>query len=427
MLDQHNEMKTNPFRRTEIARSVRSVLIGSGAAVALSVSGAALAAGDLDQPLPEHVTSAPTSFKIPQSNTTVSVGGYVKGDAILDLDADVGDSFSVAAIPNDDAQTIDSNVRMHARQSRLIIKSETDAGGGDTLRTHIEGDFFGSGGNQLFSNSTGLRIRHAYGEYSTDTGSLLVGQTWTLFGGFNYMPTVDFFAPNGQVFIRQAQVRWTLPNGFAVSLENPETFYSFGETTTTSSDEVPDVVVKWSGGPGGSAGSYSASAVVRQVGGTGTGFDSATGTVSTAFDDEESVVGIHVGGSWGLGDVSFTAGLAFGEGLGRYHLANTSGGVIAVDGEVETLDQFGLTAGVSFATTATSSVNINLGFSSRDDEFGNLTPTADEEGTSIHANYMTSPWPNTNFGFEIIHGTREAFNGDEGSATRLQFGAQRFF
>lgn len=420
MLDKHNDLKTTYFKHSEIARSVRSVLIGSSAAVALSVSGTALAADYQSKPLPEHVVSTPTTFKIPQSNTSVTVGGYVKGDVILDLDADVGDSFSVAAIPNDEDQDIDSNVRMHARQSRLIIGSETDVGGGDTIRTHVEGDFFGPQGTESFSNSDSFRIRHAYADYATDAGTLKVGKNWTLFGGFNYVPTVDFFAPNGQIFIRQAQVRWTFPSGFAVSIENPETFFGFGQVAD-STDELPDVVVKWSGGPGGSAGNYEVSAVLRQVGGVGTGID------GNAFDDEESVVGVHLGGTWAADAVTFTAGLAFGEGLGRYHLANTSGGVVGVDGEIETLDQIGLTAGVSFATTATSSININLGHSQRDDDFDNLTPTADEEGTSIHANYMFSPWPDTNFGFEVMHGIREAYNGDEGEATRLQFGAFRFF
>ena len=425
MPDKHDEVTMTSFRHSEIARGVRSVLIGTGAAVALAVNGAALAADFEQRPLiPDHAGGSPSSFKIPASDTTVTVGGYIKGDVILDLDADVGDSFFVGAIPNDEDQTLDSNVRMHARQSRLIVSSETELDGGDSIYTHIEGDFFGTKGTEGFSNSDGFRLRHAYADYSTDAGTLKVGKNWTLFGGFNYVPTVDFFAPNGQIFIRQGQVRYTFPNGFAVSIENPETIFlddAGGTQALTTKDELPDVVVKWSGGPGGSAGSYSASAVLRQVGGTGTGVD------GSAVDDEESVVGIHVGGNWGLDDVSFTAGLAFGEGLGRYHLANTSAGVLGVNGQIETIDQIGLTAGVTIATSATSSVNINLGYSERDDEFASFTPTADETGTSIHANYMTSPWPNTNFGFEIVLGDRESFNGDSGEATRLQFGAQRFF
>lgn len=464
---EHSATRITPFRRTPIAHSIRSVLIGSAAAIALSSGGAVLAAetGDIDtldgavhalgeqvdhlsgsesqpdhdgakpdagrsevvrartqvEPSPRHLVNSPTTLRPAGSHTDITVGGYVKGDFIVDLDDDVGDSFAVSQIALNDDQDIDSHVRMHGRESRLYVSSDTELDGGNVLRTYIEGDFFGGGGNELFSNSDGFRLRHAYGEYSTPAGSLLVGQTWTLFGGFNYMPTVDFFAANGQTFLRQGQVRWTFSNGFAVSLENPETFYGFGEANTTSADEVPDLVLKWTGGPGGAGGNYSISGVLRQVGGTGTGVD------GEAFDDTTNATGIHLGGSWDFGTIALTGGVAFGDGLGRYHLANTSAGVIGVDGKVETIDQIGVTGGISFATTATSSINVSVGYSERDDDFEDYTPTADESGYSVHANYMFSPWPDTNFGFEVVHGGREQFDGEEGDATRLQFGAQRSF
>lgn len=458
-------MKTTPFKRTEISRSVRAIMVGTGAALALSAGGTAFAAESQDiealknevqilmeridqleeqqaesdqkvrnqeeqlsevkeqvETAPANVVTAgdtPGSFKIPGTDTSVSISGYVKGDFIYDLDADVGDSFSVAAIPNDGADT-DEHVRLHARQSRLRVLTDTDVGNGNTIETHIEGDFFGTGGNQLFSNSTSFRIRHAYAQYNTPSGSFAAGQTWTLFGGFFYAPTVDFFAPNGQVFIRQGQVRWTHPSGFAVSLENPETFFDFGQTATER-DEVPDLVARWRGGPGGAAGSYSVSGVLRQVGGIGTGVD------GLAFDDTATAWGVNVGGNWDFDAIAFTAGLTYGDGLGRYHLANTSGGVVGVGGELETIEQIGITAGLTIKTTDTSSVNFNLGYSERDDEFAAFTPTADEEGLSLHANYMWSPWPGTNFGFEVIYGQRDQFDGVDGDATRLQFGAQRSF
>ncbi len=464
---ENNATVMQSFRRTPLARSLRTALIGSGAVIALSSGGVVLAsesggtntpdgeaqalseqadhlaqaqsqadddgstpqagrsevvqAQTQSRPSPRHLVSSPTTIRPAGSHTNITVGGYVKGDFIVDLDDDVGDSFAVSQIALNDDQDIDSSVRMHGRQSRLHVSSETDLDGGNVLRTYIEGDFFGGGGNQLFSNSDGFRMRHAYGEYGTRAGSLLVGQTWTLFGGFNYMPTVDFFAANGQTFLRQGQVRWTFPNGFAVSLENPETFYGFGETDTTSADEVPDLVLKWTGGPGGAGGNYSISGVLRQVGGTGVGVD------GEAFDDTTNASGIHLGGSWDFGTVALTGGVAFGDGLGRYHLANTSAGVIGVDGKVETINQIGVTGGISIATTATSSVNLSVGYSERDDDFEDYTPTADESGYSVHANYMFSPWPDTNFGVEVVHGGREQFDGEEGDATRLQFGAQRSF
>lgn len=458
-------MQAISLKRTAISRSVRSILIGSGAALALSGMGTALAAESPDietlkdqvrilmdridaleqqqtaadeqadsqqqqlsevqeqvQTAPANVITAgdiPGSFKIPGTDTSVSVSGYVKGDFIYDLDADVGDSFSVGAIPNDGAGD-QEHTRLHARQSRLRVESLTDVGNGSSVKTYIEGDFFGAGGNELFSNSTSFRIRHAYGEYNTPGGSLLAGQTWTLFGGFNYGPTVDFFGPNGQTFLRQGQVRWTTPGGLAVSLENPETFWGFGQEAE-SVDELPDLVAKWSGGPGGAAGSYNVSGVVRQVGGNGIGID------GVAFDDTETAWGAHIGGTWVFDPMTFTVGAAYGDGLGRYHLANTSAGVIARAGEIETIEQLGVTAGLSFATTDTSSINVTLGYSERDDEFQALMPTADENGLSLHTNYLWSPWPGTNFGLEVVYGEREQFDGTDGDATRIQFGAQQSF
>jgi len=461
-------MKVTPLKRTRISRSVRSILVGSGAALALSTGGTALAADSADidglkdqvrilmerideleeqqaasnrkadqqqeqlskvedqvETVPANVVTGgdiPGSFKIPGTDTSVSVSGYVKGDFIYDIDADVGDSFSVAAIPLDGAED-QENVRLHARQSRLRVKSHTDLGNGGAINTHIEGDFFGTGGNEFFSNSTSFRIRHAYGEWQSGNGSsFLAGQTWTLFGGFNYMPTVDFFAPNGQVFLRQGQVRYTLPSGFAVSLENPDGNHVAVNSGAPEQDELPDLVAKWSGGPGGSGGSYSISGVLRQLNTSGVGVD------GVPFDDDATAWGVHVGGSWDFDPVGFTAGVAYGDGLGRYHLANTAFRAgVATGGEIETEEQLGVTAGLSFATSDTSSINLNVGYSERDDEFAALTPTADENGLSIHANYMWSPWPGTNFGFEVIHGQREQFDGREGDATRLQFGAQQSF
>lgn len=463
-------MNVQSLKRTKISRSVRSILIGSGTALAMSTGGTALAAEPQDiealkeqvrtlmdrideleaqqdaseqqvrsqeqelsevkervETAPANVITAgdiPGSFKIPGTDTSVSVSGYVKGDFIYDLDADVGDSFSVAAIPLDSEPEQD-NVRLHARQSRVRVKSHTDLGNGGAVDTHIEGDFFGTGGNQGFANSTSFRIRHAYGQWTTPNGSsFAAGQTWTAFGGFFYMPTVDFFAPNGQVFLRQGQVRYTTPGGFAISLENPESFVAdaAGESSGGEDDAFPDLVARWRGGPGGSAGNYSISGVVRELNGAGTGLD------GVPYDDEATAWGVNVGGSWDFDPVGFTAGVTYGDGLGRYHLANTAffAGV-ATGGEIETVEQLGVTAGLSLATTDTSSINVNVGYSERDDEFEALTPTADETGLSIHTNYIWSPWPGTNFGFEVVYGEREQYNGLDGNATRLQFGAQQSF
>ena len=369
----------------------------------------------------------PGSFKLPGSNTSIELSGYIKADFIYDLDQDVGDSFAVSAISTDDTASDSNHFRAHARQSRLRVKTNTDLGNGDAINTHIEGDFFGSTTfGQAFSNSTNFRLRHAYADYASSSGTLTAGQTWTLFGGFNYAPTVDFFAPNGQVFVRQTQLRWTSPSGWAISLENPETLPT-GELVGgeggggDGKDELPDFVVKYSGGPGGSAGSYSASAVLRQLGVEGITEDGVD------VDDEEFGWGVHVGGDWDFGKTFLTAGLAFGEGIGRYILADGSFDndvYVSADGSLEAIQSYGLTVGASYNVSDTSSINFNYGRFENDDPDRS---SGVDTSQSYHLNYMWSPWPSTTFGIEAIYGDRELADGSDGDATRLQFGIQRNF
>ena len=151
----------------------------------------------------------PGSFKLPGTNTSLGFYGYAKLDIIRDLNAFQGDSPSFPAIPLDGtaAARRQGATRLQARQSRFNIETRTPTEFG-TLRTLIEGDFFGTGGNALTSNSTTFRLRHAYGEL----GPVLGGQTWSNFMDPQSIPeTVDFNGPAGQIFIRQGQLRYMQP------------------------------------------------------------------------------------------------------------------------------------------------------------------------------------------------------------------------
>ena len=380
--------------------------------------------------VPANVVTAgdtPGSFKLPGSNTSIELSGYIKADFIYDLDQDVGDSFAVSAISTDDDASDSNHFRAHARQSRLRVRTNTDLGNGDTIKTHLEGDFFGSTTfGQAFSNSTNFRLRHAYADYGSDSGTWTAGQTWTLFGGFNYAPTVDFFAPNGQVFVRQTQLRWTSPSGWAISLENPETLptgaLSGGEGGGgDGKDELPDLVLKYTTGDSAASGAYSASAVLRQLGVEG------TTDAGVAVDDEEFGWGVHLGGDWDLGQLFLTGGIAFGEGVGRYILADGSFNndvYVDSDGGLEAIQSYGLTLGASYSLTDTSSINFNYGRFENDDPDRS---SGVDTSQSYHLNYMWNPWPSTTLGLEVIYGDRELADGSDGDATRLQFGIQRNF
>jgi len=152
------------------------------------------------------------SYKAPGSDTTLTVRGYVKLDAIWsDRSAgvdSVGDqqlSPSLIPVGPTAGQHKKDQVTFHARQSRLALGTTTPTSYGD-MTTYIEGDFFGADGNESSTNSNGFRVRHAYGTL----GRLLAGQTWTnFFDEQTYLETLDFGGPAGEIFVRQAQVRWT--------------------------------------------------------------------------------------------------------------------------------------------------------------------------------------------------------------------------
>ena len=154
------------------------------------------------------------SFKLPGSSTSVTLGGYVKLDAVFsNPSAGVGSTADLFLQPNaipvgpGAGDNERNQVKFGARESRVFAKTSTPTSWGD-LVTYVEGDFYGADGNESVSNSNGLRLRHAYGSL----GPLLGGQTWT---NFMYVPalpeTVDFGGPVGQIFDRQAQIRWTQP------------------------------------------------------------------------------------------------------------------------------------------------------------------------------------------------------------------------
>ncbi len=130
------------------------------------------------------------------SENSIDVGGYVKLDAIFDFNA-IGstDFFAPNEIPTDGSKG--SNIRMHARQTRLNLDFRHQLED-EELKVFVEGDFYGSGNS--------FRLRHAYGSYRNWTA----GQTWTTFMDEVTMPDlINFENPTGELLARRSLLRWT--------------------------------------------------------------------------------------------------------------------------------------------------------------------------------------------------------------------------
>nr|WP_282571334.1 DcaP family trimeric outer membrane transporter [Methylonatrum kenyense] len=189
------------------------------------------------------------------NDTTFSIGGYVKADAMFTDRTnralnDANESFLVPAlIPLEGAQDADNVTRYSVRESRINFGTSTPSRLGE-VRTFIEMDFLEErdlARSRLVGNTT-PRLRHAF----VSVGPWLVGQTWGTFYDVSSLPeALDFIGPVGTVFNRNLQVRYThdmgMGNNMMFALEQPFTTLvaedALGTQTSVGIDEDGNPIV----------------------------------------------------------------------------------------------------------------------------------------------------------------------------------------
>ena len=384
--------------------------------------------------LPDNVVTGGAtrgSFKLPGSDTSVTLGGYVKLDAVFSNPSVGVDSpgdllLNPATIPvGPGAGDHEHNqVKFGARESRLFAKTSTPTAFGD-LNTHIEFDFYGADGNESVSNSHGLRLRHAY----ATLGHFLAGQTWTNFMNPGALPeTVDFGGPVGQIFDRQAQVRWTQAFGptalgsggqWAIGLENPETVAQVpgGASFRADDDHVPDVTAQVQFDT--ARGKLSLHGLLRQL-----RVDSAA---TPAASDEKIGGALSVTGivpTIGKDDLRFTA--SAGNGIGRYSNGFFPDAVVGSDGRIRLPAQWGWFAAYRHYWTDSLRSSVVLSMAGENNPEG--APANTQKATrSTHVNLIWSPVANSDLGLEYIYASRETEDGLTGHLNRLQASAKYSF
>lgn len=367
------------------------------------------------------------SFTPPGSDTAVKLGGYVKLDAIWSnrsagVDSVGNQQLNPNLIPVGAAagEHKAGQTTLHARQSRLALSTSTPTSYGP-LTTYLEGDFFGADGNESSTNSNGFRIRHAYGAL----GKLSGGQYWTNF--FNeqaYPELVDFGGALGEIFVRQAQVRWTEPfagGDWSVSAENAESVLAVPGTATpfrSDRDRVPDFAARTRFGAGGAA--WSAGILARNI-----RVDSGAAPAASA-------------GKWG-GALALTGvipvgrqddlrlDLNAGNAIGRYQVPGfLPDGYVDSSGDLRLASQ--MSGFAAYRHFWTPSLRSTLELSA-----ANSTPPdgtakgVNKSDRSLHVNLIWSPVPSVNLGAELIHAQRTVVGGDKGVLNRIQLAAQYSF
>lgn len=361
--------------------------------------------------------------------TTVTWGGFVKLDVLFSRfsEAEVAQSTSrdfyvpgtipVSAGGGDSYSVLD----MHAKETRLFIKTDTDFGEAvGKVGSYVEFDFIsnqGPLGSEIVTNAYNPALRRAFLTY----GNLLIGQDWTTFLNLGSIPeTLDFVAwpSEGTVFGRQPMLRYT-SGAFAIALENRETTVlpnGGGPVAATSDGMLPDVTARF-GFKAGSA-DLALAVVGRQL-----TIDNAPAT-----DDDQVGVGVSVSGKVGFGQDDIRFMLTTGDGIGRYVALGTSAdAVLDANGELEAI---GVSAGfLAFRHVWSEKVRSTFTVSTfqADNDIA-LTGTAVTKSVqSFSANLLYSPTPKLTFGGEFRRAERENEADAEGSLDRLQFSTKYLF
>lgn len=350
----------------------RAALIAAGAAFALCIAPAGA-----------------VQIKVPDTKTTLTVGGYVKGDFYLDSDNDLGKAFDPTSVRLDGEAGDDEDdgaFGAHADQSRFRLGTSTETSYG-ALNTVIEGHFFGG---------SGFTLRHAYGSL----GPVLAGQTWSLMVDEDtFASTVDFNGPLGTNFRRVPQLRLSLDmgEGFVGQMAVERGF---------GGNELPAFV---------GAVRYRSSWGAINAAGTFGRIDEGTQNVNAhAF---------HFGANFNVTDATqVVATLNTTRGLGHIW-GSADATVMDASGDLVAQDSIGGIAGVSHGWTDSIRTGVYFGWAENDTD----EAASNKSAQSVHANVMWSPVSAANIGFEIMHGRRETNAMGEGEATRVQIGVQYSF
>jgi hypothetical protein len=350
----------------------------------------------------------PGSIKIPGTDVSMKLGGYVKLDFIQDFDGIGNQSqFKTDTIPVRGTSNADLGglTTFQAIETRFNVDFRGDTEKGK-FRAFFEGDFYGQGNT--------FRIRHAFGEFN----NLLAGQTWTTFMDLSARPrSLDYEGPDGEVFLRQAMIRWTQPLSrhwtVAFAVENPAGhFVTPTGLTGSARSNLPDfpAFLRYES----RRGHFQVATLLRQI-----RFDGTEGS------PDVSTLGWGVNSTFRLNTTSqngLMGQFAFGSGIGRYLESMNAQNADAVFRAGNTLKGLPARAGVlGYQHHWNKELQSNIAYAISD-----LTSDAGQPPSFINrtqdarVNLIWSPYRLIDFGGEFLWGRRDNRDGSHGDARRFQ-------
>ncbi len=366
--------------------------------------------------------SFPNSWPLFGSDIRMRIGGFVKADFIQDLDY-IGDAyeFELGSIPIDGSplQDLGGASTFHAKQSRFNLdyrsKAKWKSGKEFPMQVFVEVDwFFDSPAMRL-----NTRLRLAYGVI----GRLLVGQSWTNSGDLTSLPgLIDFSSGDAIYGGRVNQIRWQDKIGkkftYVVALEEggsqiDNTLNQDGASRIITPNLAANVRYQADNGSSVQFGvdaftmSWKGSSTVADN--TKTGYAlSLTGRLTAKINHYQDAL-LYGGG--------------FGEGIGHKIIAlswdGKGSGALSQDGLLLNQAWWGF-VGFNHYWTKNLNSTISAAWTQTNLQEVQSDNTIAEAG-SFHVNLIWFPYPLISTGIEYMWGMRENKNGDNGSASRLQF------
>lgn len=348
-------------------------------------------------------------FQVPGSKTALEFGGHIWLDAMYNTKTMANKAgFVPSSIPStggtDGGETVFS-----AGQSKFYVKSITPTKVGD-VHTRLEFDLFQSDGSADF------HLTHLWGEVA----GFGAGQTFSNFMDITVFPnTLDYWGPNGMIFVRQPQLRytWTMNelSALAFSLEDPAADITLPTGASDNGKQrLPDFVTSYR--REGDFGHFEVAGILREI-----SYDA-----DVVGSDRTRGWGINASGAYKLGDRNrIVAQAVYGHGISRYMndlcCGTVSGNdaVVKDNGDLKALPAFGGFVYYDHWWQKDLSSSFGGGYVWLDNHENQLEE-AIHRSLYSSANIIWYPADPIKVGLELLYGRLEVLDGGTADNTRIQ-------